>query len=107
MREDRAVDALRPVRIRRGFTEMTPGSVLIENLKNREYCQTVYGGRGEEVIAARFSTVDPKAAALEMESWKKDRRTSWLPRKLERMTDLPSRLATILRAACGGPQSRA
>ena len=38
MREDRAADALRRVRIRRGFTEMTPGSVLIEMGKTQVLC---------------------------------------------------------------------
>jgi ribonuclease PH len=38
MREDRKVDELRPVVIRRGYTEMTPGSVLIEMGKTRVLC---------------------------------------------------------------------
>lgn len=42
MREDRAVDALRPVRIRRGFTEMTPGSVLIEMGKTQVLCTAAF-----------------------------------------------------------------
>jgi len=35
-------------RLTRDVNEMPAGSVLLENLKNREYCQTVYGGMGEE-----------------------------------------------------------
>ena len=42
MREDRPVDALRPVRIRRGFTEMTPGSVLIEMGKTQVLCTAAF-----------------------------------------------------------------
>jgi ribonuclease PH len=42
MREDRAVDALRLVRIRRGFTEMTPGSVLIEMGKTQVLCTAAF-----------------------------------------------------------------
>ncbi len=42
MREDRAVDGLRPVRIRRGFTEMTPGSVLIEMGKTQVLCTAAF-----------------------------------------------------------------
>ena len=42
MREDRAVDALRPARIRRGFTEMTPGSVLIEMGKTQVLCTAAF-----------------------------------------------------------------
>jgi ribonuclease PH len=38
MRTDRAPDALRPVRITRGYTEMTPGSVLIEMGRTRVLC---------------------------------------------------------------------
>ena len=38
MREDRVVQELRPVRITRGFTEMTPGSVLIEMGRTRVLC---------------------------------------------------------------------
>ncbi|NNF64791.1 MAG: ribonuclease PH [Acidimicrobiia bacterium] len=38
MRTDRATDALRPVKITRGFTEMTPGSVLIEMGRTRVLC---------------------------------------------------------------------
>ncbi len=38
MRTDRAADELRPVRITRGYTEMTPGSVLIETGRTRVLC---------------------------------------------------------------------
>ncbi len=38
MRTDRAAAALRPVSINRGFTEMTPGSVLIEMGRTRVLC---------------------------------------------------------------------
>ena len=38
MREDRKVDELRPVVLRRGFTEMTPGSVLVEMGKTQVLC---------------------------------------------------------------------
>ena len=38
MREDRRTDELRPVAIRRGYTEMTPGSVLIEMGRTRVLC---------------------------------------------------------------------
>ncbi len=38
MRTDRAIDELRPVKITRGFTEMTPGSVLIEMGRTRVLC---------------------------------------------------------------------
>jgi len=38
MRTDRDANTLRPVRITRGFTEMTPGSVLIEMGRTRVLC---------------------------------------------------------------------
>jgi ribonuclease PH len=38
LRRERGVDQLRPVRIVRGYTEMTPGSVLIEMGRTRVLC---------------------------------------------------------------------
>ncbi len=38
MREGRGLDELRPVRIHRGYTEMTPGSVLIEMGRTKVLC---------------------------------------------------------------------
>lgn len=38
MRQDRRSDELRPVRVTRGYTEMTPGSVLIEMGRTRVLC---------------------------------------------------------------------
>jgi ribonuclease PH len=38
MRDDRKVDELRPVVLQRGFTEMTPGSVLVEMGRTRVLC---------------------------------------------------------------------
>lgn len=38
MREDRRVDELRPVVFHRGYTEMTPGSVLVEMGRTRVLC---------------------------------------------------------------------
>ena len=42
MRTDRSSDALRPVRITRGYTEMTPGSVLFEIGKTRVLCTAAF-----------------------------------------------------------------
>lgn len=42
MRTDRTLDELRPVRITRGYTEMTPGSVLIEMGKTRVLCTAAF-----------------------------------------------------------------
>ncbi|MEE8330516.1 MAG: ribonuclease PH [Acidimicrobiia bacterium] len=38
MRQGRAVDELRPVKLIRGYTEMTPGSVLVEMGRTRVLC---------------------------------------------------------------------
>jgi len=38
MRQDRKPDELRPVKLHRGYTEMTPGSVLVEMGKTRVLC---------------------------------------------------------------------
>lgn len=38
MRQERSVDQLRPVVLHRGFTEMTPGSVLVEMGRTRVLC---------------------------------------------------------------------
>ena len=42
MRTDRSLDALRTVRISRGYTEMTPGSVLFEMGKTRVLCTAAF-----------------------------------------------------------------
>ena len=42
MREHRKADALRPVRITRGYTDMTPGSVLIEMGRTRVLCTVAF-----------------------------------------------------------------
>ena len=42
MRTNRPLDALRAVRITRGYTEMTPGSVLIEMGKTRVLCTAAF-----------------------------------------------------------------
>ncbi len=42
MREGRDADALRPVTIRRGYTDMTPGSVLMEMGRTRVLCTVAF-----------------------------------------------------------------
>jgi len=42
MRTDRPLNAMRPVRITRGYTEMTPGSVLMEMGKTRVLCTAAF-----------------------------------------------------------------
>jgi hypothetical protein len=86
-------------RLKRDVDEMPAGTMLLQNLKNPDYLRTVYGGTGENDIANRFSEVDPALPAQVMLSWHLDRSTTRLPRKLERMGDLPGRLVVTLRAA--------
>ncbi len=43
MRTDRSAAALRPVRMTRGYTEMTPGSVLVEMGRTRVLCTASVG----------------------------------------------------------------
>jgi ribonuclease PH len=42
MREQRKSDALRPVAVHRGFTDMTPGSVMIEMGRTRVLCTVAF-----------------------------------------------------------------
>lgn len=58
MRTDRAHDELRPVVMRRGFTEMTPGSVMIEMGKTHVLCTV---------------SID-----LDVPSWMRDKGEGWV-----------------------------
>lgn len=63
MREDRAAEALRPVKIHRGYTDMTPGSVLIEMGRTRVLCTVAFDedvppwmrDKGEGWVTAEYS----------------------------------------------------
>jgi len=63
MRTERAHDALRPIVIRRGYTEMTPGSVLIEMGRTRVLSTVSFGHevppwmreRGEGWVTAEYA----------------------------------------------------
>jgi hypothetical protein len=85
--------------LKRDVDEMPAGTILLQNLRDTSYRKTVYGGPGEEEMARRFSDVDPRHAAQVMQVWKGDRATCRLPRKLERMKDLPGQLAEVIRKA--------
>ena len=87
-------------RLRRDVNEMPAGAMLLQNLRHADYRKTVYEGQTEEDMARRFSQVDRTQVLQVMKAWKEESATTRLPRKLERMTDLPSRLATFVRAAC-------
>lgn len=75
---------------------MLPATPLVLNLNNTGYCETVYGGNEFERIAERFSAVDPKMPAEVMHTWKSDRLSTAMPRKLEKLMSLPKRTARFL-----------
>lgn len=63
MRDDRKADELRPVVLRRGYTEMTPGSVLVEMGRTRVLCTVSIEtevppwmrGKGKGWVTAEYS----------------------------------------------------
>ena len=83
---------------------MPAPAMLLQNLRHADYRRTVYGGQTEEDMARRFSQVDRSQVLKVMKAWREDRTITRLPRKLERITDIPDRLATFVKAAC--PRSR-
>jgi hypothetical protein len=76
-----------------------PTPLIIINLGNASYCETVYGGSTPDKIAARFSSVDPKRARKLMKTWRADQISTRLPRKLEVLNILPTQLARFLSVA--------
>jgi len=83
----------------RDLDDMPSSTPLVLNLKNTRYCQTVYGGSEPERIAERFSAVPPRAVANITQAWKQEKVSMRIPRKLERLPDLPRRLAPFLALA--------
>lgn len=83
----------------RDLEAMPPGTPLVLNLNNAGYCDTVYGGKEHAKIAERFSRVDPKKVARLMRKWREEKISVRLPRKLEGLATLPTRLARFLSVA--------
>ncbi len=83
----------------RDVDSMAAATALVLNLRNPAYCETACGGSDPQHIARRFSEVDPKAPAKLTERWKSDRLTTRIPRKLERTSDLPRKLARFIAIA--------
>jgi hypothetical protein len=75
---------------------MSPAVPLLQNLSNRDYCETVYGGSEPEHIANRFSRVDPEGPAELLESWRQERLLQRIPRKLEKLNNLPKQVARFI-----------
>jgi hypothetical protein len=78
---------------------MPPAVPLVLNLNNRDYCDTVYGGGEAEQIAERFSRVDPQDPATLLESWQQENTSHRMPRKLEKLRNLPQRVARFISVA--------
>jgi hypothetical protein len=83
----------------RDIETMLPATPLILNLRNDEYCETVYGGQAPDRIAERFSAVDPAVPAQFMETWRREKLFTRLPRKLENQAELPQKLARFVAVA--------
>jgi hypothetical protein len=83
----------------RDMEDMLEATPLVLNLRNADYCETVYGGAEPQSIAERFSLVDPQVPSQLLESWRREKLHVRLPRKVERLTDFPQRLARFLDVA--------
>lgn len=94
-------------RLSRDVDAMAAGTALVLNLENEGYCETVYGGSDPERIAERFSQVDAEIPAKLMRSWKRERLSTRIPRKLEGMKDLPQRLSRFIALASWALRKRA
>lgn len=83
----------------RDIETMSPAAPLVMNLRNTSYCDTVFGGRESVKIAQRFSSVDPKAPAELLKTWRQEKVSTQLPRKLVRSKSLPIKVARFLAVA--------
>ena len=83
----------------RDIEDMFEAAPLVLNLRNASYCETVYGGTDFQRIADRFSAVDPSVPARLLKRWRQDKLLVRLPRKFERLTSLPQRLARFIGVA--------
>lgn len=78
---------------------MLPAVPLVLNLRNASYCETVYGGQQPANIAARFSVVKSTQPADLMKTWRREKLSTRIPRKLEGLENLPQRLAKFIAVA--------
>jgi hypothetical protein len=78
---------------------MPPAVPLVLNLNNRDYCETVYGGSNAQQIAERFSHVDPQEPATLVGSWRQENISHRMPRKLEKLRNLPECVARFITIA--------
>ena len=86
--------------LRRDLEAMPPATpLIILNLANANYCETVYGGRTPDKIAERFSNVDPNLPNQLLKTWHEEKVSTRLPRKLEKLRTLPKQIARFLSVA--------
>jgi hypothetical protein len=91
----------------RDVDAMAAGTALVLNIRNASYCQTVYGGTDPKRIAERFSEIDHQIPTKVMKSWRRERHSTRIPRRLEAMKNLPQRLARFIFAASRELQKQA
>jgi len=83
----------------RDIEVMSPAAPLVMNLRNTSYCDTVFGGKEPVKIVRRFSSVDPKTPAKLLKTWRQEKVSTQLPRKLVRLKSLPRKVARFLSVA--------
>jgi hypothetical protein len=92
--------------LRHDLDDMFEAAPLVLNLKNADYCETVYGGADVESIARRFSHVDPDLPVELLKTWRREKSMIRLPRKLEKSKDLPKQLARFIQVAVDELQTK-
>jgi hypothetical protein len=69
------------------------------NLRYTNCCETVFGRSEPQRIAERFSLVEANVPRQLLPRWRREKLSSRLPRKIERLSNLPQRVTRFLRAA--------
>jgi hypothetical protein len=86
-------------RLSHDIEAMLPAVPLVLNLTNQSYCETVYGGQEPAKVAARFSAVNSDLPAQLIKTWKREKLSTKIPRKLEGLQNLPHKLAKFIAVA--------
>jgi hypothetical protein len=84
----------------RDLEDMFEATPLLLNLRNTNYRETVFGGSEPQRIAERFSFVDANVPRQLLRRWRREKLALRLPRKFERVPNLPQRLIRFLCAVC-------
>jgi hypothetical protein len=83
----------------RDLDEQYEGTPLVLNMSHSDYCETVYGGTKVDDLATRFSLVDPKKLEQVLTTWRKKQSSLRLPRKIERLKELPKHFTRFINIA--------